>query len=243
MGCIFVHQELTHIVYYCLHIFNVHFFLVTMSLCPRSLSDSEISKNAQAHFLKVRKENTRRSLDITNYRSKRKLMQDNLLQLEKRRSLLKCKDNDLKRRQEHLHLLLLDVLSQDEEMTTATTCESQSDNMSVHPCLGMCTCHLSWRKSTVISKCSDCAVIFGERHDQGKPFVGIKTENCLQVPPVEKDSSDVVLQSSLAIGSKTPVHDDLDISLNTTSCNPRLLTNCKRLKRFVLGGIVCCSKV
>lgn len=212
-----------------------------MSGCTRSVSDSAISINVQGKFLKVQGRNTRRTSDITDYRSKRKIMQENLHQLEKKRLALKNKDEDLKRRQEHLQLLLLDVLSQDEEITTETTCAPQSDNASIYPCAGTCNCHLSCRKSNVISKCSDredmIRVSLVERED----LPDIKTDNFIESATMDKDSSDVALQStvSLSLSSETCI-PELDIFSNSNPC--KLVTNCKRLKRFVLGRIVCCSK-
>lgn len=209
-----------------------------MTTCRRSFSDPTISKYSDSYLEKVHKDGKgRRKSDITDFRSKRRNMQDNLLQLEKRINALKTKDSDLKRRQQRLQLLLLDVMSHDEALTSPT-CAGQSDLEMPCSCVSACDCLLYSGKITLVTQCSDRNIVNakraeGERHHVVKTTVDRKTPEII--------STDVVFDSTVLVTSQTST-SDLNILSSTSSYRHRHVTYCKRLKHFVLRKVVCCSK-
>ena len=97
--------------------------------CRRSLSESDLStRYERENERKLRSSKRRRRSDITDYRSRRRALQENMARLEERRRALQNKDSDLAHRQNRLHLLLLDVMSENEAITKLTVCASSSNS-------------------------------------------------------------------------------------------------------------------
>lgn len=211
-----------------------YFSLVhNMTTCRRSFSDPTISKFSDGYLEPVPKESKRRRRsDITDFRSKRRHMHDNLLQLEKRRNALRTKDDHLRQRQQRLHLLLLDMMSQD-EVLKQPTCEVQSENDIACSCVCACSCPCSSSSNNLLTRGSDRNTVEASDDEE-------ENQPNQKAPEIVVNSTDYAFVPTIPVKGETSI-SHWNILSCTSSFGQRNLTYCKRLKHFLLGKIVCCS--